>query len=598
MKKKNKLIVLFSAIAALAFGLAGCGELTKLQSYQEKGYVVSVTYDANGGIFEYDKKISIMDLYNPSNYEADAEGTVQIRLTAPEDPVRTQPGKEDLTLTYSDHFLTGWYQKRELKLVNGYPVDEKGNLLFEYNAEDEIYYYVLADENGLPMESVRARTEKDENSVEKYFDAEGYVLLKIEADPEVEDSKEYFLRLGKIDENGKVVEGVLTQSGEPEQGQPAYVYSQRWDFENDTLSYNEKNGKFKELTLYAGWSQFFEFNYYYKVEGEEGDWTKHSATYTFDYKTVQENEAYDDLDTVVLPTWKDGKMTHTSSYKSGETYMFPSVEGKTFLAAYSDPECKNKIKTSYTHEGTLDAETGEAINRVQNVYFVVEPVERYKIETAKQFVKNVNLSGHYEILNDLDFSDMDWPAAFMKGTFTGQIYAANGGSVKFSNINATYVEGGSQGGLFGRIANGAVLKDVHFENTTVSLEKISYNAAGATYGMFAGTIDSGVTISNVSVDGLFRIGNVGSRDNNNYEINLLANGNKSALEDSLSKISLQIYGEFKAQTWRYAVDPLDENSVKVNTATGNITLILKECKDANYLDSYDIIKIENGGNQQ
>jgi hypothetical protein len=179
MKKKNKFIVLFGAVAALTVGLAGCGELTKLQSYQEQGYVVSVTYDANGGIFEYDKKISIMDLYNPSNYEADAEGTVQIKLTAPENPVRTQPGKEDLTLTYSDHFLTGWYQKRELKLVNGYPVDEQGNLLFEYNAEEEIYYYVLTGENGLPVEGVRARTEKDEKSVEKYRSLEKFFQVKI-----------------------------------------------------------------------------------------------------------------------------------------------------------------------------------------------------------------------------------------------------------------------------------------------------------------------------------------------------------------------------------------------------------------------------------
>ena len=423
------------------------------------------------------------------------------------------------------------------------------------------------------------------------------ILLKVEADPKVEGSKEYFLRLGKMDEKGEVIEGVMTQDGEPQKGQPAYTYSQRWDFENDTLDYNAKNGKFKELTLYAGWSQFFEFNYYYKVEGQEGDWTKHSATYTFDYKTVQEKEDYNDLDTIILPTWKEGKMSHASSYKSGETYTFPSVEGKTFLAAYSDPECKNKIETSFTHEGTIDKATGEAVNRVQNVYFVVEPVERYKIETAKQFINNVNLDGHYEILNDLNFEGFDWPAAFMKGAFTGQIYAANGQSVKFSNINATYVEGSSQGGLFGRIANGAVLKDVQFENTTVSLDAISYNAAGATYGMFAGTIDSGVTISNVSVDGLFRIGNIGSRDNENYAINLLANGEIGALKDSISKISLQIYGEMKAQTWRYAVDPLDPESVQVNTESGNITLKLKECKDANYQPSYDIIKIEDGGNQ-
>jgi len=592
MKKKNKCIVALGGIACLCLGLAACDNQTKLQSYEEKGYVVSVTYDANGGIFEYDKKISVMDLYNPSQYEPDANGTVQIKLTKPEDPVRTQPGKEDITLTYSDHFLTGWYQKRELKLVNGYPVDEKGKLLVEYDAEEGIYYYVLAGEDGKPVESVRTKTEKDKKTGdEQYFDADGYVLLKLK------DGK--YLRLGKIDQEGEVLEGVMMKGGYAEQGLPAYEYSERWDFETDTLSYNKNESKKKAITLYAGWSEFFEFNYYYKVDGQQdAEWTKISQIDTFDYKTANENENYNDLDTIFLPTWKDGKMSHISSYKSGETYMFPTVDEKTFLAAYTDSECQNKIESSFEHPGVINEETGEAVNRVQNIYFIVEPVERYKIETAAQFVNNVNLNGCYEILNDLNFEGLNWPSAFMKGTFTGQIYAPNGQTVKLSNIEATYTEGGSQGGLFGRIDEKAVLKNLNFENVEFSLAKISYNAVGATYGMFAGTIDSGSTLSDVSVSGVFRIGNVGNRANDNYGVNLLANGNINALQDSLSKIALEIYGEFKNQQYRYAVDPLNANSVNVNKTNGNITLTLKESKSAEYKPSYDIIKIENGGNQQ
>ncbi|MBQ8658109.1 MAG: hypothetical protein IJ506_03160 [Clostridia bacterium] len=598
MKKKSKFILTFGAIAGLCLGLSACDDLTKLQSYEAKGYVVSVTYDANGGVFNYDKAISITDLYKPADYEADINGTVQIKLTQPENPVREEAGSEEIVVMKEDRFLTGWYQTRELKLVNGYPVDEKGNLLYEYDAEEGIYYYVLAGEDGKPVESVRTKTEKNKKTgEEKYFDAEGYILLK------KKDGK--YLRLGKIDEDKKVIEGIMMEGGYAEQGIPAYTYSGRWDFETDTLSYNEQDGKKKSLTLYAGWSEYFEMHYYYKVQGQESDWIEHSEYHKFAY-----NVEDTDLDTLLLPQWQNGKMTHL-----GDNYIFPSVAGSTFLAAYTDPECQNEIKASFEHQGTIDQDTGKVVNRVQNIYFVVEPVKRYKIETAKQFTQNVSLNGYYEILNDLDFAGLAWPSNFMTGTFTGQIYAAGDQPIKFSNISVTYdKDEKTEGGLFGKIADSAVLTNLTFENVKFDLQKISTDAeTKAYYGLFAGFIDEGVTLTNVSVSGAFLIGNIGERSDENFSINLLANGEKAtALSESLSNISLLLYGvedeilikdpetgkTHYENCYAYAIDPEDENSVQVDTTTGNIKLTLKESKNQAYQPSYDIIKIETGGNQQ
>lgn len=600
MKKKNKVILALSATACLCLGLAACDNQTKLESYEQKGYVVSVTYDANGGVFGYDEAISITDLYKPTNYEKDENGTVEIKLTEPDNPIRQESGASEVSLTKLDYFLTGWYQTRTLKLVNGYPVDDKGNLLYEYDDEEGIYYYVLAGEDGKPIESVRTKTEKNKKTgAEKYFDADGYILLK------KKDGN--FLRLGKVDEEGEVIEGIMMKGGYAQQGHPAYDYADRWDFETDTLSYNEKDGKKKSLTLYAAWSEYFECHYYYKVQGQVSDWIEYTEFHKFAYNV--ENTS---LDTVLLPQWKDGKMTSV-----GYDYPFPTVQGTTFLKAYTDPEQTNEIQTSFEHQGTVDKETGVAVNRVQNIYFVVEPVQRYKIETVDQFTKNVNLKGYYEIVNDLDFTGKTWPSKFTTGTFTGQIYGSNGQAKKFSNISVSYSnESATEGGLFGKIANGSEFKNVSFENIKFDLKKISTDSdAQATYGLFAGCIEEGTILSNLSVSGEFLIGNIGQRTSEKLSVNLLANcKTATVLNDSLANVSLRIYGEekeipekdeetgktFYIDGYVYAVDPLDQNSVQVDMTNGNITLTLKESKGskASYQPSYDIIKIENGGNQQ
>ena len=467
MKKKFGAIIALACVG-LACITAGCSTETELEKYQKEGYTVMVTYDANGGSFLKRQGVTVMDLFKPSNYEKDGEGTVHIRLKEPTDLSRPTSGSGNVTLTKQEHFFAGWYEKRELR----------------------------------------------KNDDEQIVDESGAVL-------EEKDGKYYYVGTETV-------------------GVPAYTYSGYWDFETDTIDYKESDGLF-EMTLYAAWVPYYQFEYYYRVEGET-DWTYYETT-TFDYKTTNaQGSATFDKDTVWVPDWKDGTMNHDYSYANGSIYSFPKVEGTTFKAAYTDENATQKIQTSIEHSGTLDLEKGEAVNRVQKIYVEVEEGERYKIQTAEQFSKYANLSATYEILADLDFKngEVKWPSSFVTGDFEGAIYSV-GGEFAFKNVVATMnSSSAAKGGLFGSISANGTVKDVKFENATMDFKKLSAREADATYGLFAGNVDDNATVTNVAVDGKIRLGEVSLSGAKDYKLNLVANGNTTGI--TAGAISLEAYG--------------------------------------------------------
>ena len=372
-----------------------------------------------------------------------------------------------------------------------------------------------------------------------------------------------------VDETGAVLEekgGKYYYVGTETEGVPAYTYSGHWDFETDTIDYKESDGIF-EMTLYAAWVPYYQFEYYYRVEGDT-DWTYYETT-TFDYKTTNtEGSATFDKDTVWLPDWKDGTMNHEYRYANGSIFTFPKVEGMTFKAAYLDEAATQKIDASIEHSGTLDLEKGEAVNRVQKIYVEVEKGERYKIETAEQFSKYANLSATYEILADLDFKngEVKWPNSFVTGEFVGKIYSV-GGEFSFKNVVATVNSSSSaRGGLFGLISANATVKDVKFENATMDFKKVSTRETDASYGLFAGNVAEGANVTNVTVGGKIRLGEVSLAMATDYKIHLIANGNTSGI--TAEAVALEAYGSRLANgKYQYA---FKRDNVVVND--GLITL--------------------------
>ncbi|MBO5480365.1 MAG: hypothetical protein J6A63_04160, partial [Clostridia bacterium] len=281
---------------------------------------------------------------------------------------------------------------------------------------------------------------------------------------------------------------------------------------------------------------------------------------TFDYKTTNaEGSKTYDKDTIWIPDWKDGAMNHTYTYANGTNFEFPKIAGTTFKAAYLDEACTQKIEDEFVHSGTLDVEHGVAVNRVQNIYIEVEQGEWYRIQTAEQLSLHGNPAGIYEIQADLDFDKGDgsyweWPAAFEANTFTGKFYSADGHNYKIKNATALHISSTATfGGLFGKVAATAEIKNVTFENATFDLYATGVKLQDAEYGLFAGYIEEGASVSNVTlIGGTVRIGQVNWE--NGYSLNLVANGYVSGLQTT-DKIKLQVYGMELMTSYYYAIDP-------------------------------------------
>lgn len=511
---KKKLLAVLGCVALLccATGLGACSSSSVITEKQKEGYVISVTYDSNGGLFMNRSGITVVDLFNPSDYEPDANGMIHIALREPTDESRPISGSDPISLTKKQSFFAGWYQTRTVKTENGLPVDEDGNVL---TAQDDGTY---------------------------------------------------------ADQSGNVVT-------------PAYEYSDYWNFETDTLDYNV-NDESLSLTLYAGWVSYYEFDYYYQTDDET--W-KLYATTSFDYKTTHKDGSLTwDKDTIWIPDWQNGVMTHTHTYDNKTEYTFPGMDGMTFNSAYLDEACTQKIKDSFTHKGTLKLETAEAEGRVQNIYVKFDRGTYYKISEAQQLCDNPNTDGIYEIVNDLDFTDCTWPILFSSNTFRGRMYGADGKQYKLSNISVTNNGSASLcGGVFGKIAETASIENLYFENATYDLQApaLTNKTREACFGLFAGYIEEGASVFNVKADGTLRLGYIATLGDA-YSLHLCANGSLTGI-DWNGSVVLIVYGQDLGYYF-YTIDP---HSVEIS-ADGAINLIFERSnEDDNYNESYTI----NGG---
>ena len=488
MKTKIKFILILISIAALSVFVSACSGNTAYDKYFEKGYSIVVTFDGNGGKFVGKEGNQIVDLYNPSSYQADESGKVHISLV---EPTQRVISNAPASLTMAGHFVAGWYTERTIV------TNDQGQVL----------------------------------------DAEGTPLKEVDGKYSYED-------------------------GTP--AVPAYTYDGYWDFDADTIDYTLNSGKY-ELTLYACWIPYYEFNYYFKTEGAS-EW-KLVETTAFDYKTSMAKGLK--RETIWLPAYVDGAMNYEHSYKVTDeegssktyTYQFPKgAENTTFSKAYLDPEMTNEITTAtYDHHGTLDLDAGKAENRVQNIYFTAIEGNYYKIDDAYQLMMNVDFKGNYEITADLDFSVSPWPTAFLATEFNGKIYSTEGHNYKLKNVTATFISTTSEyGGLFGSLGDNAEIKNVTFENVTVDYAKCAQRLRTAYFGFFAGYIGDDATIENVTLTGELTMKLFGrlpfdqaSLDN---LISLSANGNAADVIET-SDVKIIVYGEKIGQSYRYGFDP-------------------------------------------
>lgn len=285
----------------------------------------------------------------------------------------------------------------------------------------------------------------------------------------------YRERALRTDENGNAldVDGNLCSVSGKEQG---YVYGGRWDFAKDRLEV-DPNGTYSSaepaMTLYAAWIPYYTYEFY-------------ALDAAGRFELIQTEQLLE----LTLPEWNanTGKL---------DMKRFPTINGKTFDKAFLDPEMTSEITESVG--GSVDLEKGISNAKTIKIYTTWLEGEWFHIHTAKQFYENSKPGANYVICADLDFSNQIWSPTLAKGEFRGTIL---GNGHKFSNVKVTQGDTKQEaGGLFGKLAATATIKDLTVENLTYTVQAgtIRQNKPSASFGAFAGVIADGATLSNVTV---------------------------------------------------------------------------------------------------
>ena len=299
-----------------------------------------------------------------------------------------------------------------------------------------------------------------------------------------------------------------TEDGKDEDGKTLYTYGDKWDFEEDVLEVDvDKTYSSQEpvITLYAAWVPLFEIEFYSLDSGE------YINSYEYDPSVVKE---------IKIPEWDE----ETGAV---EMYNFPENDGYTFNGAYYDEAGTQQIVSVLEHVGEVDEETGTADETVMKVYVDWLEGEWYHIYTVDQFLDNASIKGNYEIHADLDFTDENWPSSLMYGNFTGSI---KGNGHKFTNIELKQTNNSKvNAGLFGNLTEEASITDLTFENVTFTIEK-GTRVAGASFGLFAGTLSDGAELSNINIlNGVIQIDSSCYFGVNDYSIGLLCGTGNAAV---------------------------------------------------------------------
>ena len=299
-----------------------------------------------------------------------------------------------------------------------------------------------------------------------------------------------------------------TEDGQDDDGKTLYTYGDKWDFEEDVLEVDvDKTYSSQEpvITLYAAWVPLFEIEFYSLDSGE------YINSYEYDPSIVKE---------IKIPEWDE----ETGAV---EMYNFPENDGYTFNGAYYDEAGTQQIVSVLEHVGEVDEETGTADETVMKVYVDWLEGEWYHIYTVDQFLDNASIKGNYEIHADLDFTDENWPSSLMYGNFTGSI---KGNGHKFTNIELKQTNNSKvNAGLFGNLTEEASITDLTFENVTFTIEK-GTRVAGASFGLFAGTLSDGAELSNVNIlNGVIQIDSSCYFGVNDYSIGLLCGTGNAAV---------------------------------------------------------------------
>lgn len=306
------------------------------------------------------------------------------------------------------------------------------------------------------------------------------------------------------------------------EGNKTYSYGKKWDFEQDLLEVDiGKTYSSAEpvMTLYAAWIPMFEIEFYSLGTDELiGEYV---------YNPMGDND-------LRVPTWN----IETGAI---DMYKFPTKEGYTFKNAYYDAAGMQIVETeAIIHTGVVNAETGTAENTVMKLYVDWEEGNWYHIYNVDQFLKNASVNGSYVIHADLDFTEKIWPTSLMYGNFNGTI---QGNGHTFKGITITQSDNSrTNAGLFGHLTEKASITGVTFDTVTFTI-KAGTRMTGTSYGLFAGSVSSAATVTDVKVtNGVLQIDSGCYFSTDDYAVGLVCGTGDATIIDA-SGITCKAVGD-------------------------------------------------------
>ena len=601
MKKIIRLLVLAAVLVATLCCLSACK--TWQDTYvqlAEEGYDVIVRYDTTGGKVANIQGTVIKDVYTTVGRELNSDGTVDMKIYDPHDPVRgIDNNKPKYQVTKDDHTLIGWYTHRELRTdENGNALDEYGQLCSETGREQGYIYSGKWDfENDVLKADPNTETPVGEATLTLYaawaprVTYEIYYELVDYGQTGASDRFQYYASLEALRlSTPQWIEGEIIDNSFPVHKAVSadtfgFVFGQYYT--EDGLVYNDSSEygagfvttkTFSKEELPIGTIISISADISVSVVGldEYGVTKIMSVKNTTEIKVTESwwgNDTYKAFNICLNGHTEDEPSPIDKSFAPSSHFSIktPLLTEDTFYMASLSADFETTLAEGQSVPGAVDEATGTLSLDGDTVKVYTKWLKGtwFKIETKADLSTHAvegNENCNFIIECDINFKGKALPTAFFntdpekQKEFNGQII---GNGHKFYNIAAT--QSGEQGGLFYAIGKNAKISDLTIESATYKMVS-GATKAGNSYGLLAGVISADAVFENVSIvdSKLVLTSSMNSRVSE-YNIGLLC-GNPVETGIDISGITLEIENdEGDAQTVTGQPDS--------DTPNGDITVI-------------------------
>lgn len=596
MKKIIRLLVLAAVLVATLCCLSACK--TWQDTYvqlAEEGYDVIVRYDTTGGKVANIQGTVIKDVYTTVGRELNKDGTVDIKLYAPDDKIRGVDGKGEpkIKITKDDHTFIGWYTHRELRTdENGNPLDEYGQLCSETGREQGYIYSGKWDfENDVLKADPNAETPVGEATFTLYaawaprVTYEIYYELVDYGQTGASDRFQYYASLEALRLSiPQWVEGEIINDQIPVHKKVAaetigFVIGQYYT--EDGLVFNDSSEygagfvttkTFSKEELPIGTIIPISADISVSVVGLD----EYGVTKIIPVKNITEikvteswwgNDTHKAFNICLNGHTEEEPSPIDESFAPSSHFSIktPLLTEDTFYMASLSQNFETKLELGKAVPGAVDEATGTLSLDGDTVKVYTKWLKGtwFKIETKADLSTHAvagNENCNFIIECDVNFRGNELPTVFSSLEFNGQII---GNGHRFFNITAT--QSGEQGGLFYAIGKNAKIVDLTIESATYKMVS-GATKAGNSYGLLAGVISADAVFENVSIvdSKLVLTSSMNSRVSE-YNIGLLC-GNPVETGIDISGITLEIENDVgDAQTV--------SGEINSNTPNGDITVI-------------------------